>query len=107
MVSCTECHLRINHDVVFSLRVVFVEGTVNYTAVVDDDGLEEILFPFFVPVFVFRFRDGVGNGCIRYREILHYLLEGCFIKLALLDIGLHAVFTFHETFETDIGGQSR
>ena len=84
-----------------------MEGTVNHAAVVDDDRLEEILFPFLVPVLVFRLRNGVTDTCAGYRKIFHHLLERGLVELALLDVGLHAVFTFHETFKTDVGCQSR
>ena len=47
---------------------IFVECTVNHTTVTDDDGLEEILFPFFIPVFIFRFLVIVFYFCIRQRE---------------------------------------
>ena len=107
MVSGTESHLRIDDDVVFGLRVILVEGTVNHAAVVDDDGLEEILFPFLVPVLVFRLCDGITDACVGYRKIFYHLLERSLVKLALLDVGLHAVFTFYETFKTDVGCQSR
>ena len=107
MVSGTESHLRIDDDVVFGLRVILVEGTVNHAAVVDDDGLKEILFPFLVPVLVFRLRDGITDACAGYRKIFYHLLKRGLVELALLDVGLHAVFTFHETFKTDVGCQSR
>lgn len=62
VMSRSECHLRIDDDVVFRLRHVVVESAVDDTAVADDDGLEKVLLPFFVPVLVFGFRIGIGNG---------------------------------------------
>ena len=38
------------------------------TSVVDHNRLKEILFPFFVPVFVFRFNVRIGDFRIRQRS---------------------------------------
>ena len=51
--------------------------------------------------------NGVTDACAGYRKIFHHLLKRGLVELALLDVGLHAVFTFHETFKTDVGCQSR
>ena len=80
MVSGTESHLRIDDDVVFGLRVILVEGTVNHAAVVDDDGLEEILFPFLVPVLVFRFRNGVTDAW----DVVDVTINQLYLELPLM-----------------------
>ena len=46
---------------VFRLWSIFVEGAVDAASVTDYDGLEEILFPLFVPVLIFCFLDFIGN----------------------------------------------
>ena len=61
MVSCSEGHLRIDDDVIFRFGDILVESAVDHTSVSDNDGLEEILFPFLVPVLVFRFGICISN----------------------------------------------
>ena len=76
MMACTECHLRVNDDIVFYLRNVVVKGAVNDTAVANDNGLEEILLPFLIPVFVFRFLISIFHLCIGQRKIGKSFFEG-------------------------------
>ena len=69
VVSCAECHLRVDDDVIFSLRDIMMKCTVDDTTVANDDGLEEILFPFLVPVFVFGFLISIFHLRIRQGKI--------------------------------------
>lgn len=76
----TESHLGIDDNVVFSFGNIGMEGAVNHAAVFDDDGLEEILFPFFVPVLVFRFADGVGKGYTFQRKLGQHIVQGFLVE---------------------------
>ena len=105
--SGAERHLRINHNVIFCLRIVLVEGAVNYASVTDDNGLEKVLFPFFIPVFVFRFGDCIRKRNVFHREVPDHFFQGFFIKQGLLDVGLHSFFVRYKAFEADFGGQGR
>lgn len=103
VVACAEGHLRVYGDVIFSFRNIVVEGAVYYTAVADDDGLEEIAFPFFVPISVFGFEIIVADVCVKQREIIQCLLKGFFIVEALLYVGGYSAGLLHETLEACVG----
>ena len=105
--SGSESHLRIDDNVIFSTRIIVVECTVYHAAVVDDDRLEKILFPFLVPVFVFRFGNGISDFRIGYREVFQCFFQGIFVEQALLYISLNASFTLDKTFETYFTCQCR
>ena len=84
-----------------------MESTVYHAAVIDDDRLEKILFPLFVPVLVFGFGNGIRNLRIRNRKVCQHFFQGIFVEQALLYIGLDSSFTFDKTFETDFARQCR
>ena len=79
MMSRAESHLRIDNDIISCLGYIFMEGTMDNTSVVDHNRLKEILFPFFVPVFVFRFNVRIGDFRIRQREVGYRILYRAFI----------------------------
>ena len=90
MMSSSESHLRIDYNIIFSLWVVMMEGAVYHAAVFYHDRLEKILFPFLVPVFVFRFGNGISNLGVGYRKVCQCFFQGIFIEQALLYISLNA-----------------
>lgn len=55
----SECHFGVDNDVIVAAGNIVVKRAVNDTAAADDDGLEVVLFPFFVPVF--SLDEGVGD----------------------------------------------
>ena len=75
VVPCAECHLRIDDDVIFCLWDIVVKSAVNDTTVSDNDGLEEVLLPFLVPVFVFGFYEIIFYLCIGQREVCKCFFE--------------------------------
>ena len=105
--SGSESHLRIDYNIIFSLRVVMMKGAVYHAAVFYYDRLEKILFPFLVPVFVFRFGNGISNLGIGYRKVCQCFFQGIFIEQALLYISLNASFTLNKTLETYFACQCR
>ena len=101
VVSCSEGHLRIDDNVVFCLRYIVVEGAVDDATVTDDDGLEEVLFPFFVPVLVFCFLISIGRGSVGQRKTVQCRLQGFFVVQGGLYVGSYAALLFYKTFEAD------
>ena len=77
-----ESHLRVNQNFILSLRGVFMERAVNAATVTDDDGLKEVLLPFFVPVLVF----GTGHHETT-SSIISELLEADLKGKSVLDMG--------------------
>ena len=65
MVSCTECHLRIDYNVIFRFWHIVMKGAVNYATITDYDWLEEVFLPFFIPVLIFGFYVVVSDFRIR------------------------------------------
>lgn len=61
----------------------WLKGAVNNTAVANDDGLEEILFPLLVPILILRFYVRVSDVCVGYREFGNGFLNGWFIAQLL------------------------
>ena len=80
MVSRAERHLRIDNDVILSLRVVGMESAVDNAAVADYYGLEKILFPFLVPVLVFRLRNGVTDAW----DVVDVTINQLYLELPLM-----------------------
>ena len=105
--SSSESHLRIDYNIVFCFRNILMKCTVDYTTVFYHDRLEKILFPFLVPVFVFRFGNGISNLGVGYRKVCQCFFQGIFIEQALLYISLNASFTFNKTLETYFACQCR
>ena len=99
MVSRAECHLRIDDDVIFSLGNIIVESAVDDTAVSDDDGLEEVLFPFFVPVFIFGFHITVFYLCVGQGKVGKCLFEDGFAIKFFLYVSGDAVGLLDKTFK--------
>ena len=80
--SCAESHLWIDDNVILCLGNIVVESTVDDTAVTNHNRLEEILFPFLIPVFIF----GTGHHettSLIIGELLDSDLQG----KSLLDMG--------------------
>ena len=57
-----------------------MEGAVYNASVAYYDRLEEILFPFLVPVLILRFADRVGQGSVCQREVGYELLQCILVK---------------------------
>ena len=54
MVAGSECHLRVDDDIIGITRLMFVEGGADDAILADADRLEIVLFPFLVPVLAFH-----------------------------------------------------
>ena len=50
MVAGSECHLRVDDDIIGITRLMFVEGGADDAILADADRLEIVLFPFLVTV---------------------------------------------------------
>ena len=69
-------------------------------AVADDDGVEALLFPLFVPVAVFSFADGVGDTDAREREGLQQVVQLLPVEQLLLYVPLQSLAGFLKGFKT-------
>ena len=79
MMSRAESHLRIDNDIISCLGYIFMEGTMDNTSVIDHNRLKEIFFPFFVPVFVFRFNVCISDLRIGQRKFGYCIFYCIFI----------------------------
>ena len=100
MMSCAESHLRVYYNIIFCFRNIMVECTVNYTPVSDNNRLEEILFPFFIPVLVFCLSVSIGDLCIGQWKVCDGIFNTCFVTQGLLNICGKSAFTFHKTLKS-------
>ena len=86
MMSCAECHLWVDYNIVFRFGHICMECTVNHATVSDYYWLEEVLFPFLVPVLILCLYIAVSDLRIGQRKISKRVFYCFFIAKALLDI---------------------
>lgn len=104
MMSGAEGHLGVDDNIIATLGNILMEGTVDDTLAVDDNGFEVIFLPFAVPVasLDYSVADGklrlhreIGENCVEFRAV---------IRLGP-DVGGEAFFVGDKTFESLLGEQ--
>ena len=82
-----------------------VTAVVNHQPVVDDDGLETLLFPLLVPVAVFSLFNGVADVDTGHREVLKQGVQLLAFEQLLLNIAAESVVRVFKSLETNLSSQ--
>ena len=75
MVTCTESHLGIDYYVISAHGHILMKRGVDGAEVIDDYGLEIVLFPLCVPVLTLHKSIGSGNGGVEWEVGDDVILE--------------------------------
>ena len=79
MVAGSECHLRVDDDIIGITRLMFVEGGADDAILADADRLEIVLFPFLVPVLAFHQCFGKMNIHVFQWKFGKFVLQSFYI----------------------------
>lgn len=80
-------------------------GTQKYAELALENGVEVILFPFGIPVFIFKSVDGVGKLDGWDGEVGEEVLQGLRVEVCLWDVGFESCGCAFEGFVADVGEQ--
>lgn len=80
-------------------------GTQKYAELALENGVEVILFPFGIPVFIFKSVDGVGKLDGWDGEVGEEVLQGLRVEVGLWDVGFESCGCAFEGFVADVGEQ--
>ena len=77
----------------------------NHQPVTDDDRLEALLLPLFVPVAVFSLADGVADADVRHRERRQYAVQNLLVEQRLLHIARQSCIGVLKCLKTCVTSQ--
>ena len=79
-------------------------AVVNHTTVVNHYWIETLLFPLFIPVFVFRLLHLIGDDHLFHREIADDAIQNRLVEERLLYISLQELAFTLESLKAGISG---